>query len=367
MSIYIRVDSSIDIGTGHVMRCLTLADVLQKSGGVIYFICRDLPGNICSLIEQKGYKVHYLSSLNSGKRNSQTPNPSNLPGIDLQADAEQTISILKTDNSIDWLIMDHYALDSRWEMQMRGYVKKIMVIDDIADRKHECDLLLDQNLYDSMESRYDNLVPGQCTKLLGPRYALLRQEFRDVRKNLKERDGSIKKIIIFFGGADSTNETSKALEAIRLLNRPDIAVDVVVGSSNPNKEQIKETCMQMINVNYFCQVDNMAYLMADADLAIGAGGTTTWERCCVGLPAITIVIADNQSGLVRKLSDAGGLVNLGWFTGVKHIDIKNNIESLLNHPSKVKGLSSRAADIVDGMGTERVAKELFGINEKERI
>ena len=208
--------------------------------------------------------------------------------MDWQEDATETSAILaQGDGSIDWLIMDHYALDRLWETEMRPDVRKIMVIDDLADRRHDCDLLLDQNLFKNSHSRHDGLVPIPCQKLLGPRYALLRREFRAARKTLRVRDGRIKRILIFFGGGDPTNETAKALKALAQLNRPEVAVDVVVGGGNPYNKQIQTLVGALPKATYHCQIMNMAELMAAADIAIGGGnyylGTLlsgVAEYCC---------------------------------------------------------------------------------------
>ena len=232
MKSIIRTDASVQIGTGHhVMRYLTLADELREHGAGAIFVCREFDGNLCGYIEEKGYIVHRLPVPNKQKHNIE----GNLKhaawlGTDWHTDARQVEEIIKDlDTALDWLVVDHYALDERWEGYLRPNVKKIMVIDDLADRVHDCDLLLDQNFYENLESRYDGLVPAWCKKLLGPKYALLRPEFREARRNLRKRDGHVKRIMIFFGGSDPTNETTKVLEAIRMLNRPDIATDVMVG------------------------------------------------------------------------------------------------------------------------------------------
>lgn len=325
MKILIRTDASQQIGSGHVMRCLTLANELRQKKAHVSFICQELPGNMCDYIKQQGYPVH-------------------------------SNAILATENKlIDWLIVDHYSLDAQWETTMRPYIKKIMVIDDMANRKHDCDLLLDQNLYVDMESRYHDLVPQHCKQLLGPKYALLRPEFLSARKNLRKRDGSIKRILIFMGGSDPTNETAKALEAIILLNSPDIAVDVVVGASNPHKEQIKQLCASLPNSNYYCQVSNMAELMVKADLAIGAGGSTNWERCCLGLPSLVITIAENQEELTQTLHEQAYLISLGTKEKVSAKTIWQNLYDILNEPELVLSFIEKGKQLVDGNGVKRVS------------
>jgi UDP-2,4-diacetamido-2,4,6-trideoxy-beta-L-altropyranose hydrolase len=388
MNILIRTDASQQIGSGHVMRCLSLANELRKKKARVSFICQELPGNMCDYIEQQGYPVH-------------------------------SNAILAAENKlIDWLIVDHYSLDAQWEATMRLYVKKIMVIDDMANRKHDCDLLLDQNLYVDMESRYHDLVPQHCKQLLGPKYALLRPEFLSACQTLRKRDGSIKRILIFMGGSDPTNETAKALEAIKLyctkskivipseaktvipseaktvipseaktvipsearnlsgtqispvgrndsntsimnvrsiLNSPDIAVDVVVGASNPHKEQIKQLCASLPNSTYYCQVSNMAELMVKADLAIGAGGSTNWERCCLGLPSLVIIIAENQEELTQTLHEQGYLISLGTKEKVSAETIWQNLYDILNEPERVLSFVEKGKQLVDGNGAKRVS------------
>ncbi len=325
------------------MRCRTLADMVSEKGVDVSFICRELPGHLCSHAEKKGYKVHKLPVVDMVEDYDWQPlHHAHWLGVDWEIDARQTIDVLSAGQQADWLIVDHYAIDCRWEEKLRPYKKKIMVIDDLADRKHDCDLLLDQNLYEDMENRYDELVPKDCVKLLGPKYALLRREFVEARKNLKMRDGTVKRILIFFGGSDPTNETSKVLEAVRMLNRPEIAIDVVVGSANPLKENIKELCFTLPNTYYYCQVENMAELMAKADLAIGAGGSTTWERCFLGLPTITLTIEENQIETTGAVDATGAVWNLGTSGAVGADTILMALRKTIGDPQRLKKMSKEA-------------------------
>lgn len=288
--IVFRVDSSTIIGSGHLMRCLTLAGQFKKKQAEIAFISRNLAGNLNHIIEGNGYRLLLLPRAEFTE---------GLTGYEQwltvrqEVDACQTRLLLQG-LAVEYLIIDSYAIDEIWEDIVRPYVDKIMVIDDLANRKHNCDILLDQNYYCELEQRYAGLVPSHCKLLLGPQYALLREEFYEARKKMRIRDGTVKNILIFFGGSDLTNETMKALQALEALQRTDIQINVVVGASNKNKESIEAYCLQHEHIHYFCQVNNMAELMNAADLAIGAGGTTTWERCFLGLPSIVIAIAENQ-------------------------------------------------------------------------
>lgn len=194
-------------------------------------------------------------------------------------------------DGINWVVVDHYDLDVQWERSIRSFAYHLFVIDDLADRMHDCDLLLDQNYYLDLEIRYNDLVPHSCRKLLGPSFILLRDEFINQKRALRKRDGFIKHILVFFGSSDPTNQTKRVLDALVLLQLNEIEIDVVVGMSNPHRNSIKEHCDQSLGLNFYCQVSNMAELISKADLAIGAGGGAMWERCYLGLPTITVVFA----------------------------------------------------------------------------
>ena len=346
-----RTDSSFTLGAGHIFRCLTLADTLRQWGASVVFICVDFPGNLNKFIENKGYIVHHLPPQGLDDEEISPSLHPHWSGIDWEIDAKNTLEILVGLQKVDWLIVDHYALDIRWEGKMRPFTEKIMIIDDLADRPHDCDLLLDQNQYEGLERRYDGLVPDHCERLLGYRYALLRPEFATARKTLRLRDGRVRRIFIFFGGGDLSNETAKALEAIRLMNRSDIAVDVVVGASNPKGDQIREICQRMSNTYFHLQVENMAELMALADLAIGAGGTTTWERCYLGLPTLALVLADNQRGVVEAMEAAGALRNVGWHKNVTSTGLAEALRMVLASPDCLSAMSERSLAIMGGPDT----------------
>ncbi|OPY58787.1 MAG: UDP-2,4-diacetamido-2,4,6-trideoxy-beta-L-altropyranose hydrolase [Pelotomaculum sp. PtaU1.Bin035] len=347
MKAVFRADASIQIGTGHIMRCLTLADELKENGAEVLFISRELPGNLIELIEKKGFTVYRLaySPMNETK---------DTQAISWQIDADETKMILQLIGfPISWLIIDHYSLDVRWENQLRPFVNKIIVIDDLANRPHDCDVLLDQNLYESMDLRYDGLVPDHCQKLLGPGYGLLRPEFKETRKRLRKRNGQVRRMLIFFGGSDPTNETVKALEAVRELNRPDIAVDVIVGGSNPYRKEVKELCEQMPYVTYYSQVENMAEFVLNADLAIGAGGVTMLERYYLGLPTIVSIIALNQSETVHAAASNGVVWNLGWHEDVNSQMILDKLRELLQNSLLLKEAEEKAVHLMKCLQTEK--------------
>ena len=331
MKILIRTDASVEIGIGHLMRCLTLADQLQGNGAEVAFVCHDLPDEMTNMLDTRGYRNMHLPLVEAAN-NTQ------------QIDAEETIKAGKQlfPDGIDWLVVDHYGLDSTWESLLRPHARKLLVIDDSANRPHDCDLLLDQNYYRDLDRRYQDLVPDKCITLLGPAYALLRQEFVDARKQLRVRDGSVSRILIFFGGSDSTNQTQKALNALTILSEPDIAVDVVVGATNPFRDKIRHLCEKMPNVQYHCQATNMAELILAADIAIGAGGATTWERCSLGLPTLTVVFADNQLQTTLDLENYGAIKFLGWADTITEERLASSIKDLIENPVLLENLTERA-------------------------
>jgi len=367
--LFIRADASVQIGTGHVMRCLTLADGLREHGAEVAFVSREFDGNLCGYIEEKGYIVHRLPVSNEQEHNIEA----NLKhaawlGADWQTDARQVEEIIKDlEFSPDWLVVDHYALDERWEDYLWPYVKKIMVIDDLADRPHNCDLLLDQNFYENLESRYNGLVPPSCKKLLGPKYALLRPEFREARKNLRERDGHVSRIMVFFGGSDPTNETVKALEAIRMLNRPDIAVDVVVGAFNPHRKVIEQIASDLPDCTCHFNVEDMAAFMAGADLAVGAGGTTVWERCVIALPSLVASVAENQERTVSDMAESGYLLFLGRSEAVSVDSLYHALKIAIQSPWLLISFARKTRSLVDGNGVKRIAKEMLPIEITLRL
>lgn len=317
------------------MRCLTLADELYAKFCDITFISRDLPGNLFSLLDTKAYRVCKLAV------------PSDNETLYWQEDAEGTSSCIEASGKqADWVVVDHYELDKRWESSLREHTNKIMVIDDLANRTHNCDLLLDQNYYMNMECRYENLVPVRCQKFLGPQYLLLRNEFEKAITKQEKRNGSVKRIIMFFGGSDASHETLKALEALYLLKENNIRFDIVVGQSNGDYRKIKNLVENMPAVSFHCQINNMAELMIQADLAVIAAGGSTWETCYLSLPTITVMAAQNQFEAISSLEKEGVLWNLGWYYEVTSQDIADAIEKACLSPDKLIDMGKRAKQLV---------------------
>jgi UDP-2,4-diacetamido-2,4,6-trideoxy-beta-L-altropyranose hydrolase len=358
MNVAFRTDATKKIGTGHFMRCLTLADALAQRGVQILFICRDLPLHLQNMLEKKGMELALI-----GYHADPTP-IDDLPhshwlGTSQASDAEATLQTL-SDHIWDWLIVDHYALDARWEKAMRlSSIRKIMVIDDLADRIHDCDILLDQNFYSDMRSRYTGIVPDHCQLFLGPRYALLREEFLKLREQIKPRKGPVKRILVFFGGVDADNYTGQAIDALATMEEKDLQVDVVIGTLHPYLTEIELKCAKY---GFIChvQTDRMAELMAEADLSIGAGGSASWERCCLGLPTLIISIADNQIDIAEALDLNNCGVYFGQTKMVNTKKIKQKFMAFLRDREKLEILSRRSLSLVDGKGINRIYRKLNG-------
>jgi UDP-2,4-diacetamido-2,4,6-trideoxy-beta-L-altropyranose hydrolase len=362
MIVVIRTDASHKIGSGHVMRCITLAEALLDSGAEVQFVCREHSGNLIELVREKGFIVHELpvsenlepvSISDTGSGNVYT----RWLGTTQEKDAQETVKVLEGDKT-DWLIVDHYALGEIWEMQLRPHVRKIMVIDDLADRKHDCDILLDQNYFIDGISRYEGLLPPTCTKLLGTQFALLRPEFAEARKHLKPRIGKVQRIFVFFGGTDPDNVTGKALEAISVPEFSQMEVDVVIGSLNPHRTNIEHQVKTRPRTKLHVQVDNMAELMSQADLAIGAGGATTWERLCLGLPSIVLTTAENQTPSTKNLNQDGCLKWLGNSKTIKVKGLQKAIHDVVAQEAVNSLQSNKGMEIVPGEGALKVSKIL---------
>lgn len=364
IKVAVRVDSSTTIGSGHLMRCLTLAKRMRKEKNAeVHFISRDLEGNLHGVIKAAGFSLHVLP---------QHPIDNSLDGyaawltVPQDVDATETKAVLQEIGIIDHLVVDSYAIDITWEREMRSFVNEIFVIDDLANRVHDCDVLLDQSFHATGgEHRYSGLIPGTCRQLLGPRHALLREEFYEARKRFPQHHIlTIKRILVFYGGADATDETSKAITALIRLHETgilskeehrtcvesDFVADIIVGGSNPQREAVKDLCRPYAFLQFHCQVDNMAEYMSQADLMLGASGTTTFERCYLGLPALVTSVSDNQHQSVKDLFDAGVIFYLGKAEDVTVENIVKEI-SLLT-PEKLEAC--------------RLAEEhLMGIGEDE--
>jgi UDP-2,4-diacetamido-2,4,6-trideoxy-beta-L-altropyranose hydrolase len=343
------------MGTGHVMRCMTLAKALRQGGAAVLFVSRESTGHLCDYVKEEGFAVCRLphDGAMAMAMSERSDYARWLKARPVQDAVETGLAIAAANLPVDWLVVDHYALDWNWERAMRPFTRNIMVIDDLADRHHDCEMLLDQNLYENMKIRYDGRIPPHTVKLLGPEFALLRPDFGELRRHARARKGEIKRILIFFGGCDLSNETSKAIEAVALNRRAEITADVVIGVNNPDREAIEAAAARLPSVKCHFNVSNIAKLLNEADVCIGAAGGTTWERCCLGLPAMVVTVADNQVEATRWLHENSILYYIGEHSRVSAKDIAETLDLFYGNSDLVRRYSENSMSLVDGMGVQK--------------
>jgi UDP-2,4-diacetamido-2,4,6-trideoxy-beta-L-altropyranose hydrolase len=349
MNVAVRVDASAGIGTGHVMRCLSLADGLRSRGARVSFVSRTLPAHLATIVETHGHDLRALDGTAAGDMVEEPPHSAWL-GTTQAADAAATARAL-AGLRYDWLVVDHYALDARWETPLRASAARIVAIDDLADRVHDCDVLLDQNLHADGARRYAGRVPPHCELLLGPRFALLRSEFRVARDGCAARAGDVRRVLVSFGGTDPSNETGSSIDALAATLPALAHVDVVIGAGHAHRALIEAACLRH---GYACHVQSnrMAALMAAADLAIGAGGVSTWERCCVGLPAVSVAVAPNQVDVVEHAARRGLVYAIDAPLSASRLGV--HLRAVADNASLRRRMSQAGLDVVDGRGVDRV-------------
>tara|TARA_B100001287_G_scaffold62031_1_gene50126 strand:+ start:29469 stop:31043 length:1575 start_codon:yes stop_codon:yes gene_type:complete len=351
MKAVFRVDASIEIGSGHVMRCLSLANVLKNNSFMVEFICRNHDGNLINRIVEDGFRVHEIELAAENKTDDKLEHSAWL-GTSQKQDADDTIKVIKND-FVDWIVVDSYSLDEDWHKSVKPYCKKLMVIDDLADRKYHCDILIDQTFGRENKDYFDR-IPSYCQALLGSKYALLRPEFFDLReKSLAKRNHhELQHLLINMGGIDAANITEKILDHLKTCKLDkELKITVVMGENAPHLELVREKAKELKQkTNVLVNVKNMAQIMTSADIAIGASGSASWERCCLGLPTIQIAISKNQEYLSFNLASK----NI-----IKLINDINEISHLLENSKKwMNEVRSLSAEICDGLGTSRVFNKM---------
>jgi UDP-2,4-diacetamido-2,4,6-trideoxy-beta-L-altropyranose hydrolase len=351
-----RVDSSNEIGSGHISRCLTLAKSLRERGFDCLFLCRDHPGNFNSWLISAGFSVELLPVDPKLEQNCPERPYEKWIGSSVVADAEATISFIREKRN-ELVVVDHYGLDYAWEDKLRPHTNKIVAIDDLANRRHNANYLLDQNLVSNYQTRYSGLLSKDCVPLLGPEFALLQPEYSRLRPAATPRTGPVRRILIFFGGSDSANLTGLSVSAFLKLGRSDIELDVVLGNGSSRSTQIERCARVHPNVHIHHSLPTLAHLMLKADLAIGAAGSTAWERCCLGLPSIVITLADNQKEIAEELNRRGAVRWLGHHNTVTQDSLADSLRSVLNEAS-IEQWSRNCVGITDGAGTFKITSIL---------
>nr|WP_256261006.1 UDP-2,4-diacetamido-2,4,6-trideoxy-beta-L-altropyranose hydrolase [Shewanella sp. NIFS-20-20] len=346
----IRADASDTLGSGHVMRCLTLADAIAAHAAVlavrvsISFICRSSRGHLQQLIRQRGYQIIAIEEC-----------------VDQRQDAAACLAAI--DQDYDCLIVDHYQLGAEFEAALRSRCHTVMVIDDLANRPHLADILLDQNLLPDASQRYHSLVSAECVLLLGPKYTLLRAEFDSVNRRAS---ADCERLLVFLGGSDPDNHTDKVLAAIARLATP-MPVDVVLGQHNPWNQQLLERYGHHPWLTVHIQCDYMAKLMSAARLSIGAGGSSHWERCACALPAIVMTIAANQEATTAYLAELGACINMGDAAAVSAAALVDALAALWDDLPRLEAISAQASELIPAKGSALVASQLVEFITQGRV
>ena len=353
MLVMFRVDSSVTIGSGHLMRCLALAAYLRNFDIKIEFICKNHIGNLSQKIINAGFVLHNLPIENIVSDDMEGEEHASWLGGSIKTDIALTLKAINS-RKVDWLVIDHYAIDNRWQKAIKSNVNKIIVIDDLGNRSHDCEILLDQNL-GSCTNKYVNLVPSYCKLLLGSQYALLREEFRANRfRSLAKRSNSknIEEILITLGGTDPLNYTERIIRKIDKINsltKPRITV--LLGGTNEHIQKVQAISSRVsFPIEVVVDTNCVSEHMCRADLIIGSSGTSCWERCCLGIPAIQFVVAPNQFQIANALHRAGAII------------LVQTVEELPSALSKVETklaeMSLNARRICDGSGIKSLVDEM---------
>ncbi|MEQ5726521.1 UDP-2,4-diacetamido-2,4,6-trideoxy-beta-L-altropyranose hydrolase [Providencia rettgeri] len=353
MQIVIRADSGFEIGTGHMMRCLTLANALRNNGHDIFFVSKPHTGNIIDKVKQNNFDYATLTI-------NDTPYDdlyhSRWLGSSQMDDAMQTVGIINQciKKSVDLIIVDHYAIDHRWEEILKQHTKRILVIDDLADRKHNCDYLLDQTFMRTKQD-YQSLLPKDCQLMLGSQFALLRPEFikpleliQQIR--LKSKNQMATHILVMMGGTDPLNVSAKVLDAL-LLDKENKKITVVLGPTAPHYDSVKAYCEHDKRITIMSDISNVAELMLNHDICIGAAGTTSLERCSMGLPSILVAFAENQIPILTMLGNFGAVIVFTLEDSHEQILSKLNY---LRTPENYQRMTERCLEVCDGKGVKKV-------------
>lgn len=351
LKILFRADASLAIGGGHVMRCLTLAEELNSRGAEIAFACAHITDTLAMRIREKGYALHLLE---------QTYEPGvcaeGAPPLSREAQQQDARRTADAAGIADWVIVDHYRLDANW-LECFGQGVSRLVIDDLANRPQQCEILVDQTL-GRTAAEYGALVPDHCRVLAGSQYALLRREFLDRRAaSLAEREPetSIGRVLISLGLGDAGGVSAAALEAVESTNLP-LEIDLIIGSGATRLTDLQAKAATDPKVHLHVDTRNMADLMTRCDIAIGAAGSTSWERCCLGLPTIALILAENQRLVAENLERAGAIIIADGVEAITPI-----LESLSADRGKRFSLSAAAAAITEGLGSRIIADHVYGL------
>ena len=353
-----RVDASFKIGLGHIMRCQILASELKGRGFQCYFFCRHMTPKFKKNLLNEG---HQINIINNGKKEKYDQNNLYESWLECSQNSDFKQFSQKVTPKFELFFIDHYSLDIYWERLVRDYTKILIVIDDLASRKHECDYLIDQNLNEALDTRYEKLVNHDCQKLLGTEYVILNNEFAKLRCK-KRKKKKVENILIFYGGADPTGETLRVVKILDKYFRYDIFWEklfVVVGLLNQDADEIQSICKRLPRTSFYINTPSMPKLIKDSDVALCAGGTFTWERFCLGLPGYVTTIAENQVKIILYLTKRRLTHYVGHYTSINEQTIKGVISQIKDIDSLDLTVVKEMMDLVDGLGARRIINAIL--------
>ena len=338
-SLLIRADANARMGTGHLMRCLALAQGWKARGGQATFITACESDGLRQRLSDEGFQVIALEQ--------SYPEP----------DDWEIMSQVLAEYRGGWIVLDGYHFDPAYQRQIKEVGHRLLVIDDMAHLDHYyADIILNQNLH---AERLNYSCEPYTQLLLGTQYVLLRREFLKWQGWKREIPKVAHKVLVTLGGGDPDNVTLKVIRAINKLKLEDLEVKVVIGPSNPHTASLKEAVDHSpFAIHLLPTGKNMAELMACADVAVSAGGSTCWEMAFMGLPNVVLVLAENQQDIAAGLGTAGVAFNLGWYTEASIAQVANTLGGLLRDGGSRRQMSQRGRELVDGLGVERVAESL---------
>lgn len=337
----IRADAGPEMGTGHVMRCIALAQAWQDIGGNVTFLTSRKTAPLESRLKSESINIVYLRSR---------------PGtVD---DALETADLVQL-RGVHWVVADGYHFGSDYQWRVRESRARLLLIDDYGHADHYyADIVLNQNIHAS-EGIYKK-KESYTRLLLRTKYALLRREFakwRDWKREIPEMAG---RILVTLGGSDPQNATLEVIRALNLSHTPDMEVRIVLGPSNMHEASLVEA-VHGSRFTVHRSVENMPELMAWADLAVSAGGSTCWELAYLGLPCLVLVLTENQRGIAEGLDEFGTVVNLGRHQDLDAEYISEQLSKVIRSAERRKRMSQLGITLVDGHGSSRVVKQMRNV------
>lgn len=340
--IAIRTDGSPDIGMGHIMRCISLGKEFKRWGCTVFFFSKYSDG--INKIRSEGFE---LIKIKNGKLNSLENEP--------EFGADQIIALVEQ-FGIDVLIIDSYNVSRQYFLQLKPYVKKLVYIDDINKYVYPVDILINGNITGEY-MKYEKYSDDE-TMLLGPKYNLIRDEFKSLPSRAINKE--VKEVMVTTGGSDAYNMNSKIVNMlISGENKKNFIINIVVGSAFKNKKQLENISKEHDNVVLHENVKRMSDIMLRSDIAISAGGSTLYELCACGTPTLAFIAADNQEELVNKMEELGYIQSLGWYNEIAEDNFAGSFKAMYNDYNRRLGLSKKMQSLVDAQGTRRIVEEVL--------